>query len=103
MDEYPKMLYSADVEAIVADAVEEEAMRAKGFGDYGASLTKVVGEAKVDGVAGEAKLLDGNAVSIVAALPDLSDDELLELAEEEKAGKARKGVIAAIEEEISKR
>lgn len=51
----------------------------------------------------EPSLLDGNAETVIEALPSLSDDELAGLKADETAGKSRKGVLAAIDEEIERR
>jgi hypothetical protein len=50
----------------------------------------------------EPSLLDKAAPEIIAALPELDGEALLALYDAEKAGKTRKGVIAAIEEAIGK-
>lgn len=50
----------------------------------------------------EKSLLDLTAPEIAAALPSKSGEELLALYDAEKAGKTRKGVLAAIEEAIAK-
>lgn len=52
---------------------------------------------------GSADLLDQPAREIIAALPGLSDDDLLSLLDKETGGKTRKGVIAAIEAEVKNR
>lgn len=53
--------------------------------------------------AAEPALLDRNAKDIEAALPGLTDEELLATLDAETAGKTRKGVIAAIEAEVAAR
>lgn len=52
---------------------------------------------------GEPHLLDGSVKDVVAALSGLSDQELNGLISAEQAGKARKGVLAAIEDERANR
>jgi len=48
-------------------------------------------------------VLDGNIGQVEAALPDRTDDELLELREAEQNGKTRDGAIRAIDAEIARR
>ncbi|MEW6563323.1 MAG: hypothetical protein AB1400_08860 [Pseudomonadota bacterium] len=50
-----------------------------------------------------AKLSDRRAPEVIAALPQLADDALVNLLAEEQAGSARKTVLAAIENEMAKR
>ena len=52
---------------------------------------------------GSPDLLDKTAPEIIAALPGLSDEDLLALLDKETAGKTRKGVVAAIEAEVKNR
>lgn len=52
---------------------------------------------------GEPNLLDKSARDIVVALSGLTDQELNGLISAEQAGKTRKGVIAAIQDEIDNR
>ena len=51
----------------------------------------------------EGTLLDQPAVKIVAELKNLSDAELNALLSAEQAGKTRKGVLAAINDELANR
>lgn len=51
----------------------------------------------------EPSLLDRTAKDIEAALPGLTDEELLATLDGETTGKTRKGVIAAIEAEVKRR
>lgn len=51
----------------------------------------------------DATLLDQSAAKITEALPSQSDEQLIEFLDAERAGKSRKGVLAAIEDEIGKR
>lgn len=50
-----------------------------------------------------ADLLVGNVADAIKALPDLSDDDLQELATKEAAGKARKSLAEAIAAETLRR
>lgn len=54
-------------------------------------------------VGGPPALLEKDAKDIVTALSGLSDEELSGLISAEQAGKARKGVLAAIEDERANR
>lgn len=56
-----------------------------------------------DDLGGSANILDGSAKDIVAALSGLRDEELDALISAEQAGKMRKGVLAAIEDERANR
>lgn len=48
-------------------------------------------------------LLDGNVQEVAAALAALSDDDLAQIEAAETAGKTRKGVLTAIEEDKLRR
>ncbi|KKC25828.1 hypothetical protein [Sphingomonas sp. SRS2] len=50
----------------------------------------------------EKTLLDKTAAEIIAEIPSLSGEALLELLEAEEKGKTRKGVLAAIKDAIEK-
>lgn len=56
-----------------------------------------------DDLGSTASILDGDAKSIVAALSGQTDEELSALISAEQAGKMRKGVLAAIEDERANR
>lgn len=50
-----------------------------------------------------ATMLDSNAASVIAELPDVSDDLLAALRAGEIAGKTRKSLMAALDAELAKR
>lgn len=50
-----------------------------------------------------AELLDGNVASVVAALPELSTEQLEKLGDMEQAGGKRKGVLGALAEALLNR
>lgn len=56
-----------------------------------------------DDLGSTASILDGQAKDIVAALSGQTDEELSALISAEQAGKNRKGVLAAIEDERANR
>lgn len=56
-----------------------------------------------EATAAEPALLDGTVKEIKEALPDLPEERLFALLEEECAGKQRKGVVEAIEVELDAR
>lgn len=98
---YPLMLYrdGSDIEwdgrkvAIhtVADAEEHESAVADGWAEAADFLSAE---------ANDRSLLDHTAKEIEAALPSLDLEELETLKTAEKAGKTRKGVLAAIDAAI---
>lgn len=98
---YPLSLYKAGSE-FVWDGVGTDRLEVNDADEHAEAVKAGWAEA-ADYCIGEADLLDGNASEIEQALPGLSDDELMAAFDGEKAGKARKGVLAAIESEIAKR
>lgn len=56
-----------------------------------------------DDLGGEPHILDGSAKDIVVALAGQTDEQLNGLISAEQAGKMRKGVLAAIQDEIDNR
>lgn len=109
--ENPRMLYRPgtetrvwdkyDVDTLVVDEAEAEQHLADGWhlrpGDW------EDGEQKAAGQGGQPSLLDNPANVIVPALVEKPLEELEALLGAEQAGKARKGIIAAIQAEIDKR
>lgn len=95
--EYPKQLYRKGwddlSDTIVVESQEEEdAVRAEGF--------KMLPE--FDSPVSDVISVDSAAKPLIDAIKSgaLSNEELVSLAESEKAGKNRKGVLAAIAEKL---
>lgn len=98
MSSYPKLLYRPGQEELcwgvmvdtlrVHDPAERDAALADGW------YLEPVFDAPSAPTPG---LLDNNAATIIAALSDLTADELKALKADEITGKTRKGVIAAID------
>lgn len=105
MTQYPLMLYRAGGDEIVAghklqtlivpDADCHKEAGKSGFVDF-YEATKKKKAAKKD-------ILDSTIPEITAALPDMTDDELIALESREVAGKTRSGVMDAIASEMETR
>lgn len=76
--------------------------RAPANSKFGWAVRKGSAEAR-EALVAERTLLDQPARDIIAALPGLPDKELAEMVRNEQAGKTRKGVLAALGDEIANR
>lgn len=97
-----KFGYQGPVDRELADAIGVSEKEAKNMNDAHAKAEAAKAEADNDnGVL--SSLLDSKVKDVIAGLTNLSDDELLTLLQEEQAGKARAGVMDAIEAELTAR